>query len=184
MSYKVQDKVSQMLALRKAGKSINEIAVVMQVSKATACCYVGHISLAREKKKATPVHRAAISAAVTSWCANNPVVSMKRMQVAQLASNMAFTSHEQSMLPKLQARYGSLSKEKIGGHWADFANQDVIIELTIDYGKGITNAIERHELRWQDDRRKILVCNSRHFGDKRRQRAQAAGVEIVYLGSL
>jgi len=178
------DKV-RILELRMSGLSVNEIARDMRISKGTVSLAVRGVPLQRQRLSSsngmTLETKGKIGRGVSLWRRNNSEAAMRFSNAWKMGANISFTKHELSIRPRIEFIYGPVKKELIGGSWADFANEKVIIEVTQDCGKGITDAIKRFEKRNLDDRKKILCCYNKYFGPGRRSRASAAGVEIVEL---
>ena len=90
--------------------------------------------------------------------------------VWQRASNLTYRKDELPIKNHLEyITKMQFNKEYLHGHFYDFTNKRYVIEHTNDIGKGITQAIDRLN-KITDSRVKILICNDRLLGSKRKNR--------------
>jgi hypothetical protein len=148
--------------------------------------YAAHIPLQRPRRYSntnlSELEKREISIRMKRWCRSNRQEVLRNARIWKHGSDISFTRHEKKILPVLESMFGvGLKKEFIGGNWMDFANPSYVIEVTRDFGKGISDAIRRLSGAHADGRKLILVCYPYGFGDVRRGRARKAGIEVIDL---
>lgn len=93
---------------------------------------------------------------------------------------LAYTREELPIKSKLEALYGKqFKKERIGARIVDFASDDLVIEHSTDYGKGLGDMIARLTEIKDDKRRKIAYVNTDQLGPRRRQSLEAVCDEVI-----
>lgn len=185
-------KTQEIINLRKKGKSHPEIEKQIGVNRSTI-----HYILKRNKvelteeqerrlKKRNSRRIAEISRNLTDAerkerAKKGAATRMKNgtFNKAKLidARHLVHEKCELQALEQLEESFdSSFEKEKIGGRYFDFVNEDYVIEHSTDYGKGITLIYERFKAIQKDNRVKLAFINMKHFGEKRKNRFREVGV--------
>ena len=94
-------------------------------------------------------------------------------------ASLSYTTDElvtKRRLEKLFSR--TFQKEQIGRRFIDFACEDLLIEHSEDFGKGIGDMMSRFEDIEEDPRHKIAYVDEPQLGARRRARLSAVVDEI------
>jgi len=175
------------IRLRKLGYSYNEIIKLLPVAISSLSLWLRSIELNDEAKQRL-FNRSTSCEHLTKWTNDNKEKQssilkkyysnlsdkVKKEKLKFLlstvipASRMCFTKIETPAKLTLDKLFNTnFKKETVNNKIIDFANENFVIEHTIDNGKGIRCALDRLN-QISDGRIKILICPSYGFGHKRK----------------
>lgn len=182
------------IEMRKAGASFSDITKALGISKSTLSYMLKEVKLTSEQREAID-HR---TLAAIRCCVRSPMTAEAKARASNVTKNawienrdkmlrgarksaLTYLPHEKKILRILEQRFNSsFKKECVGERFFDFASETLLIEHSIDFGKGIGDIIQRFTAARAagDRRRRIAFVNMKHLGPKRRGRLAELEVEI------
>lgn len=193
---------TEAIDMRRAGTSYSEISRALGINKGTLSYMLRHVVITDEQRRqidergAAAAQEALRRTTVTAeqrrawakqWAADNPEKAAASIRAAQAASALSYLPAELIVRSRLEQRYKtSFRKEKVGGVHIDFASDRVLIEHSLDNGKGLSEATRRFARvsAAGDTRKRIAFLNLKHFGPTRRRRLVNLMVEIHDVAEL
>jgi len=179
--------------LRTQGASYVDIMNKLGLSKSTVKYMVRDVQLTRQQRAAlksrrpkqalTEDGRERIRKASSLYSKRRWETSRDRQLIVvnknRRKANLAYRDDELPIKAALEALFNrQFRKEEINGRIIDFACNDLIVEHSSDFTKGINDMIARFADVSTDSRRKIAFVNTRRFGDRRRARLASVVDEI------
>ena len=184
-------------SLRDGGASYRDIIRATGLSKSTIRYMVRDVVLTEEQTAALASRVSSTAGKLTdyvtpaqrrrngrlggrlAWSAKHRKKSLAATRVAARKGHLVYRIDELPTKEALERKYDRVfHKERIGNRVVDFASDDMIVEHSADWGKGLGDLIGRFSDITDDPRKKIAYINMHCFGPTRRARLEAVTDEI------